>query len=153
MTAASPPTIHASAALVDGIGVLVRGASGSGKSSLVLALIMADPARNRLIADDRVILTGIGGEIEAAPPEQLAGLIEMRGYGLVRLPYVAPQKIGFVVDLRPGDEIARMPAESERTARFGDVALPRLALPIGQGDGWIRVRAALMAGFTMVNET
>ncbi|SHF64031.1 HPr Serine kinase C-terminal domain-containing protein [Kaistia soli DSM 19436] len=153
MTAAAPPTIHASAALVDGTGVLVRGPSGSGKSSLVLALIMASPERNRLVADDRVVLTSIGGGIAAAPPETLAGRIEMRGYGIINLPYVAPQKIGLVVDLKPIEDIARLPSEVERTAWLGDVMLPRLTLPAGHPEGWIRVRAVLLGGLGMVNET
>ena len=53
---AAGETIHASAVLVEGRGVLLRGPSGSGKSSLALALLLADRERNRLIADDRVAL-------------------------------------------------------------------------------------------------
>ena len=144
--AALPPTVHASAALVDGTGVLVRGPSGSGKSSLVLALILADRARNRLIADDRVALTEADGRLIAAPPPALAGLIEIRGYGIVRLPYVAAQEIGLVVDFVLDAEVARMPPAEARLVRLGGVELPRLTVPIGLADAAIRVRAVLMAG-------
>ncbi len=140
------PTIHASAVLADGTGVLIRGASGSGKSSLVLALILADQGRNRLIADDRVALTAYAGRLLAAPPPTLAGLVEIRGHGIVRLPYVAPQEIGLLVDFEPAADFVRMPEGAARTARLCGVDIPRLALPIGHPDGWIRVRAVLMAG-------
>lgn len=152
MTDDGAATIHASAARVDGIGVLVRGPSGSGKSSLVLALIVADRRANRLVADDRVALAVEEGRLLASPPAALAGLIEMRGHGIVRLPYAAPQEIGLVVDLEPAPRLARIPVPSARLAWLHGLAVPRLALPIGQFDGWIRVRAALMAGPATVND-
>ena len=74
--------IHGSCASRDGAGVLVLGPAGSGKSDLVLRLL--DRGFD-LVADDRV-------EIEhgmARAPASLAGLIEVRGLGLLRLPYRA----------------------------------------------------------------
>ena len=52
-----PATAHASAVVVGGHGVLIRGASGSGKSSLVLGLIDAQSPPAMLVADDRVRLS------------------------------------------------------------------------------------------------
>ncbi|MCX5494924.1 HPr kinase/phosphatase C-terminal domain-containing protein [Kaistia dalseonensis] len=145
MTAISlpPATLHASAARVDGAGVLVRGASGSGKSSLVLALLMADRLTNRLISDDRLIVTAEAGRLYAAAPETIAGLIEIRGQGIVRLPYVSPEPISLVVDLEPIERCPRLPGAEDMETIIAGAALPRLILPIGQADGWIRVRAAL----------
>ncbi len=146
MSAAGEPTIHASAALVDGTGVLVRGPSGSGKSSLVLALLLADRLANRLVADDRVVLSRAGDRLVAAAPAALAGLIEIRGFGIVRLPYVAAQEIGLVVDFEPAERVQRLPDGEDRIARLCGLAIPRIAVPIGGGDASIIVRAALMAG-------
>ncbi len=142
------PTIHASAVRVDGTGVLVRGPSGSGKSSLVLALILADRNTNRLVADDRVQLSSAGGRLLAAAPDVLAGLIEIRGFGIVRLPYVAAQEIGLVVDFAPPEGVQRLPAAEARVARLCGIELPRIAVPIGGADGSISIRAALMAGLS-----
>src|SRR4029077_15340497 len=87
---ASPPaTVHASAVLVGPRAVLIRGPSGSGKSRLALELI--EMARTgslpfaRLVADDRVHLEAAHGRLLARPAEALAGLIEVRGGGLLRL--------------------------------------------------------------------
>ena len=55
----APATIHACALVIGETGVLIRGASGAGKSSLVLALLEAAAAKGlfaRLVADDRVAL-------------------------------------------------------------------------------------------------
>ena len=95
-----PATVHASAVLVGERGVLIRGPSGSGKSSLVLGLLVGDePATTWLIADDRVILTAAHGRLIAAAPPALAGQLEIRGQGIVRRPFVSPARLHLVVDL------------------------------------------------------
>lgn len=136
-------TVHASAVWVDGAGVLIRGPSGCGKSSLLLALLMADRPASRLVADDRVELAVVAGQLQASVPDILAGLLEIRGQGLVTVPYLSPVSIDLVVDLEPIERCVRMPEEADRTALIEGVVVRRLALPQGQADGWIRVRAAL----------
>ncbi len=83
-------TVHASAVLVGARAVLIRGPSGSGKSRLALELIEAGRAGAlrlvRLVSDDRVHLQAAGGRLLARPAETLAGLIEVRGAGHLRLP-------------------------------------------------------------------
>ena len=138
-------TFHASAALVGERGVLIRGASASGKSSLVLALIAGDCLRNALVADDRVVLAAHHGRLVATVPPELAGLIEVRGQGILRRPHVSPVVVDLVVDLAPTAECPRMPEPDERTEIVG-VAVPRLVLPVGQGDGPLRIFAALEEG-------
>jgi len=139
----APDTVHASAVFVDGAGVLIRGPSGCGKSSLLLALLMADRPASRLVADDRVILSAVDGKLFAGVPEILAGLLEIRGQGLVTVPYLSPVPIELVVDFESPERCSRMPEAADRTVSIHGVSLRRLALPLGQGDGWIRVRAAL----------
>lgn len=140
---AEPATVHASAIAVEGHGVLVRGESGSGKSSLVLALLIAGPDDCRLIADDRVVLTAEAGRLFAAPPEPLAGLIEVRGQGIFRQPYLSSAEIGLVVDFQPPELCSRLPAAEAAEVEIEGVRLRRMALPIGQADGWVRVLAAI----------
>lgn len=138
-----PGTVHGSAARVGDRGVLIRGPSGSGKSSLVLALLLADRDANRLIADDRVILGVEGGRLLASPPPALAGLIEVRGLGIRRQAHVPQAEISLVVDLSPAAECPRLPRPEAATIEIEGVRLDRLQLPIGLADGWMRVVAAL----------
>ena len=91
--------IHGSCASRDGDGVLLIGPPGAGKSDLLLRLLARGFA---LVADDRV-------EIGMAWPGRpaLAGLLEVRGLGIVRLPHVAAARLALVVEL--GARAARLP--------------------------------------------
>ncbi len=79
-------------------GILLRGAPGSGKSSLTLQLIdqqgfgagSAQPVRGHLVSDDQVLLEDIDGVLTASAPAAISGLLEVRGTGLVRLDRTAP---------------------------------------------------------------
>jgi HPr kinase/phosphorylase len=103
--AAESIIVHASAVAIAGRGVLILGASGSGKSALALALIGRGAA---LVADDRVRLVRRGRALLAEAPAAIAGLIEARGVGLLRLPAVPEAPLVLAVDLdRP--PAARMP--------------------------------------------
>jgi serine kinase of HPr protein (carbohydrate metabolism regulator) len=137
-----PETIHASAARVGERGVLIRGAPGSGKSSLLMALIFGE-TRATLVADDRVVLSVAGGRLLAAPPESIAGRMEVRGVGIIDLPYVSPAAIALVVDLVPLSECPRLPDESEARVVLHGAMLRRIFVAIGAADAAYRVRAAL----------
>jgi serine kinase of HPr protein (carbohydrate metabolism regulator) len=137
-----PETVHASAVLIGEHGVLIRGASGSGKSSLVLGLIDRDPSSTRLIADDRVHLDANRGRLVATAPEAIAGRLEVRGQGVVEVAHVSPAIIRLIVELLPPDKCPRLPEADETTIEIRGVMLPRLMLPIGAVDGPARVRFA-----------
>ncbi|MDP3546597.1 MAG: serine kinase [Phreatobacter sp.] len=127
-------SIHASAVLVGPRAVLVRGPSGSGKSALVHALL--DAAHSglipfaRLVADDRVILSVHHGRLLARAPDSIAGLVERRGAGVVRLPHEAQAVVGWIVDLDAPDA-ARMPADQAARVVIEGVALPRIPVATG----------------------
>jgi HPr kinase/phosphorylase len=105
--------MHGSAAARDGAGVLILGPPGAGKSSLVLRLLDRGFS---LIADDQVLIAnGI-----ACAPDSLAGLLEVRGLGLIRLPCVAARLV-LAVQLGAG---ARLPLP----ARLPDLDLPLINL-------------------------
>ncbi|MEX0751358.1 MAG: HPr kinase/phosphatase C-terminal domain-containing protein [Xanthobacteraceae bacterium] len=129
------PTIHASAVLVGARAVLIRGPSGSGKSKLALDLIEAAQAGllpfARLVADDRAHVEAVNGRLLVRPAKALAGLIEVRGLGVRKLPAEPVAVVGLVIDLAAGDA-ARLPQpESNETAIEG-VKLPRLAVASDQ---------------------
>jgi serine kinase of HPr protein (carbohydrate metabolism regulator) len=131
---ADSPTVHASAVLVGARAVLIRGPAGAGKSQLALALIAAAQARlipfARLVADDRVELEARHGRLLARPPKALAGLIEVRGLGIRRLPYEPVATVGTIVDLAVPDA-QRLPSPLERQAVVAGILLPRLAVASG----------------------
>jgi serine kinase of HPr protein (carbohydrate metabolism regulator) len=136
-------SVHASALKTGDHGILIRGVAGSGKSSLVLQVLSANPERSVLVADDRVILKADCGRLMASAPELLAGLIEIRGQGILRLPYISPAAIDLVVDIRAADECPRMPTEEERRVNLAGLLVPRIFVARGSGDGAARIGAAL----------
>ncbi len=89
-------TLHATCVAVDGRGVLITGPSGSGKSSLALAL-MAYGAR--LVADDRVTLSLRDGTLWATCPPTIRGMIEARGLGLLAAEAVDGAEVTVTVDM------------------------------------------------------
>jgi serine kinase of HPr protein (carbohydrate metabolism regulator) len=134
--AARSTTIHASAVLVGARAVLIRGPSAAGKSRLALELIEAERAGAllfaRLVADDRVHLETAGGRLLARPAAALAGLIEVRGVGLLRRVAHEPSaSVGLVVDLAAADA-ARLPEPDKRKTNIDGIVLPRLAVAPGE---------------------
>lgn len=138
-------TIHASAVLTGARAVLIRGPSGSGKSSLAHALIRAGESGAlpfaRLIGDDRVHLEAAHGRLLVRPADALKGLIEIRGVGIRRLPYESVALVGLVVDLMAADA-ARLPAHESAATDIGGITLPRLAVAPG-ADPYPPLYAAL----------
>ena len=139
------PTIHASAVLVGAHAVLIRGPAGSGKSRLALSLIQAADRRPlifaRLVADDRVHVQAAHGRLIARPPPALAGLLEVRGLGIRRLPHEAMAVVSWVVDLAAATA-ERLPDGAATQATIEGISLPRLAVAAGR-DGFPMVLAAL----------
>ena len=74
--------LHATAIAIEGHALLLRGASGSGKSDLALRLIDAGA---RLVADDQSELYRSGDRVIVRAPATIAGLLEVRGIGIFRL--------------------------------------------------------------------
>lgn len=121
----APPTVHATAVALGGQAVLLLGPSGAGKSALALRLI---DRGWRLVGDDRVVLRAEAGVLWAAAPAPLAGLLEVRGVGIVEEP-TAPARVALAIDLAAPPE--RLP--EVQTRDFAGVAVPVVALP-AEGD-------------------
>lgn len=122
-------TVHAACVVLGEAGVLIRGESGAGKSSLALGLIEAAPARGlfgALVADDRVRIACAHGRLVARPHPAIAGRIELRGLGLIALPAEGACVLRCVVDLV--EAAARMPEEADARAAILGIGLPRLCL-------------------------
>jgi len=115
--------VHGSCVAIDGLGVLLRGPSGSGKSDLALRLI---DEGGRLVADDQVEVSRVGDRVVASAPAALAGMLEVRGQGIVNIDPVATIPLTLVVDIAAADTIERLPEPA--TAQICGIDLPLLRL-------------------------
>ena len=122
-------------------GVLLRGPSGAGKSDLALRLIEAGA---RLVADDQTALIQQGKSLVGTPPGTLAGLLEVRGVGIVkvgRARLLARAPIALLVNLVPAEQIERLP-DPARENLLG-VELPVVALAAFEVSAPAKLRLAL----------
>ena len=143
-------TIHACAVLVGAKAVLIRGPSGAGKSRLAWDLLQAAPQGAlpfaRLVADDRAYVEAHGSRVLVRPAPQLAGLIEIHGLGIRRLPYEPVAAVGLVIDLADADG-GRLPAKESQETLVEGVILPRLSVAPGADAlllvmAWLRTTGA-----------
>jgi HPr kinase/phosphorylase len=125
--------VHATAVVIGEHGVLIRGASGAGKSALAGALIAEATASGRfarLVGDDRVSVSAAGAAPVARPHPAIAGAIEQRGEGILAAPYEPAAALAAVIDLC-GAKIERFPEDDDQFAEVAGHRLPRLALQDG----------------------
>ncbi|MCG5243161.1 HPr kinase/phosphorylase [Azospirillum doebereinerae] len=133
-------TMHGTCVLLSGIGVLLRGEPGSGKSDMALRLIDGGA---QLVADDQVVLRAVDGRLTATAPDTLAGLLEVRGVGILPVPDADSAELGLIVDLVPSERVERLP-EPVREPILG-VSLPRLALAAFEASAPAKLRLAAAA--------
>jgi serine kinase of HPr protein (carbohydrate metabolism regulator) len=116
------------------------GASGVGKSDLALRLIDSGAT---LVADDQVHVEAGETGLLGRPAEALAGLLEVRGLGILRLPYCEVSPLGLVVELDRTEIMARLPTRSTYSLLGTDLRYLRLDPREASADA--KVRLALTA--------
>ena len=132
--------IHGVLMDVFGVGILMRGESGLGKSETALEMINKG---HRLVADDVVRITKVAaGRIVGSAPEATKYLIEVRGIGVVDVRYlfgvgaaVNEKSIDFIMDLElydPASDYERIGAKEKRTELLG-VDIATTVLPVSPG--------------------
>jgi HPr kinase/phosphorylase len=134
--------LHASCAARDAHGVLLLGPSGSGKSDLLLRLLDRGFA---LVADDRV-------DVEAGTakvPDALAGLLEIRGLGILRLPYVPEARVALAVVLGSGEHGDERLPDPRRDPYLG---VPSIRLDPWPASAPLRVSLALDCALGLVSQ-
>ena len=112
--------IHSSSVELDGKAVLIKGRSGSGKSSLALQLISRGA---NLIADDQTILFLEQNRVFLRAPDSLPKGIEIRGLGIVNAPLCEKAELKFVIDLSQR-ESERLPNPSGRNINILGYSFP-----------------------------
>jgi HPr kinase/phosphorylase len=134
--------VHGTTVAIGDRAVLLRGPSGSGKSDLALRLI---DAGGRLVADDQSRLWREGDAILVSVPEPIAGLIEARGIGILRVDTAPMARLALIADLVAPQHIERLPEPSSETI-FG-LAIPLVAIAPFEASAAIKLRLALDAIF------
>jgi serine kinase of HPr protein (carbohydrate metabolism regulator) len=145
--------IHATCLALDDIGVLLLGPSGSGKSDLALRMIDraghglgTGMVETRLVADDRVALRRSGdNKLVGTAPEPLAGRLEVRGLGIVTVPYRDEIEISLAVELVQSDQVERLPDVSEKHVNIAGCMLPVFKLAPFEPSAPAKLRAAVIA--------
>lgn len=135
--------LHATALVAGRAGILVMGASGSGKSSLALAMADFGAAHGvfvRLVADDRVWLRKAGGRLLASVPQPIEGLVEVRGYGPAPMRHEAAAVIDLVVRLV--DPLHAPRHRDDAPCRLLGLDLPSLVLASRDARGAVAAVAA-----------
>ncbi len=127
---------------IEGMGVFIRGESGSGKSECILSLLRRGHA---LVSDDTVNVKRISGGgrlVGTAGREELMGYLEIRGLGpinIVRLfgaqSFRHEKDIDLVMTLKPWEDVGyidRSGLEHENYRILG-VDLPHVTIPVAPG--------------------
>ena len=136
------PTVTEFGSMVDilGVGVLIRGASGIGKSETALGLIERGYS---LVADDVTRITSLEGrELMATAPDLTRNHMEVRGIGIINVASVfgigsirIEKRLDLVVTLEEWEnveEIERVGIERESYEILG-LKVPHVTLPVRRG--------------------
>lgn len=130
--------VHGTTVALEGAGLLLRGPSGSGKSDLALRLIDGGA---RLVADDQTELTRVADGVIARSPASIAGRMEVRGLGVLRVPTVPSAPLRLVIDLVAPDRVERLP--EPQFCEYLQCSLPLLALAPLEPSAPAKIRLAL----------
>ena len=124
---------------VFGVGILLTGKSGVGKSETAMELIKRG---HRLIADDSVIIKEIANELYGSAPDIIRYFMELRGIGIINVKsmygsgsVLDEKKIQLVIQLenwQQGKEYDRVGDEMSTTSYFG-IKVPKLTIPVSPG--------------------
>jgi HPr kinase/phosphorylase len=104
--------IHATAVAIASEAILLRGPSGSGKSDLALRLIDGGA---QLVADDQTLLRRVGDRVLASAPAAIAGLLEVRGVGIVKMETTDLAPLVLIADLVLSGDVERLPERRVET--------------------------------------
>ena len=116
-------TAHASCIAIGDHAILIQGPSGGGKSDLALRMVDEGAV---LVSDDYVALEDVDGTVVAAPPPNIEGLLEVRGLGLLTLPFATNLPVILVVDLVDREDVPRLPNPDESNIEL----LPGIEVPL-----------------------
>jgi HPr kinase/phosphorylase len=138
--------VHGTCVALGRRGALLRGKPGSGKSDLALrflALPGDGELQPALVADDQVWVEAKGALL-ASPPNIIAGKIEVRGLGIVKMPFLAQAALVLVCDLVNDKDVPRMPPEPRERTEIAGLPVPVLKLAPFELSAPLKLKMALL---------
>lgn len=122
--------IHANSLVIDHHGLLICGKSGFGKTSLMLSLLEQAKANNKfaaMVGDDQSLVANENNRLIAYCPSSTKGKLEIRGHGIVDVPFLQSAVINLVIEIVPRENIDRMPTIGTKT--LDGIQLPLVFVP------------------------
>jgi HPr kinase/phosphorylase len=129
--------LHATAVAINGEGVLLLGPSGSGKSDLALRLIDRGAV---LISDDGVLVEAHSPLPLLRTAPNIAGMIEMRGVGILKMPFADGVPLHLAVKL--GIDGERLPPE-DQVMNIAGIDIRFIALSAFEASAPLKIEQAL----------
>ena len=150
-------SVHAVMMNIHGVGVLLRGESGVGKSEIALDLIHRG---HMLVADDRVDIFRIHNDLVCKAPELLKNMIEIRGVGVLDLslafgPTSTLDRSGLdlVIDLVSYDtdaQIDRLGLDNKQTIDILGITKPVMKIPVKEGRAMSVIVESAVANYRLL---
>lgn len=152
------PSISVHGTMVDvfGVGILLTGKSGIGKSECALALVEKG---HRLVADDVVVIKRFSDNILKAYPTELQGhYMEIRGVGLIDLEKLfgvqairLQKRLELNIHLSLWNEVVECDriGLTEKTTTYLNVQIPKITIPISPGKNIAVILEVIATNFMM----
>lgn len=150
--------VHACLLEIYGIGVMLLGESGIGKSEISLELIKKG---HRLIADDRVSIAAVRGNLIGTCPETIYGMMEVRGIGIINVSRMfginalaKRKKIELVINLvsfKADEPMERIGMKTDRYEILGEF-LPLVKLPVSAARSMAEIIEAAVTNFKLKDD-
>ena len=132
-------SVHGVLLEIFGVGILLTGKSGVGKSETAMELIKRG---HRLVADDSVIIKEIANELYGTCPDRIRYFMELRGIGIINVKsmygsgsILDEKKIELVIELenrQTGKDYDRI-GNKEENAEYLGISVPKLTIPVSPG--------------------
>lgn len=144
----APDTHHGTAVALGDAAALIVGPSGAGKSDLALRVISLAPTPlvpqlAYLVADDRVRIEIVGKVLRVAAPDTICGKLEVRGLGIMTVPFRKSAQLALVAELVAPQTVERFPDPPPRRDILG-ISLPVLRLSPFEASAPAKLLLALM---------
>lgn len=151
--------IHGELVRVHGVGVLITGKSGMGKSEIALELIKRG---HQLVGDDRIDCYKIHDELIGRTTSMLEGFMELRGVGIINVgrmygvgSIAHEAQIELQIDLEPFDdsyEYDRVGIEEKEYSELLGIKILKITIPVSQGRPMSTVIETAVTNFLLLKE-
>ncbi|AIV03787.1 HPr kinase/phosphatase [Candidatus Malacoplasma girerdii] len=152
--------IHGTLMSIDGMGVLIQGESGVGKSEVALQLIRQNAL---FIADDAVEATNLGNKIFAKSSDIAGKFLEVRGIGLINIIQMfgvskvkSSSTIDLVITLIKSENVQRQyferVGEKQQYLNILNASIPHYRIPVTYGRDVANMIQAAVADYKMRSE-